>query len=100
MHKKIVTVYDSKAQAYLNPMVFRSTGDAIRAFGDLCSNSEHDFHRHAEDYTLFEIGEWDEFTGSSIMYHAAIPLSKAIEASPQHKAHYFTASDIKRASNE
>lgn len=100
MHKKIVTVYDSKAQAYLNPMVFRSTGDAIRTFGDLCSNPDNDFHRHAEDYTLFEIGEWDEFTGSSIMYHAAIPLAKAIELSPTHKSYYLASNDVKRASNE
>jgi len=71
-------VYDSKAGAYLQPFFMRSVPEAIRAFTDTVSNPDTAFHRHGEDFTLFQVGEYDDQTGevSPIRHNA---LGKAIE---------------------
>lgn len=57
---KIFTVYDSKAEAFLQPFLFSSTGQALRAFADSVADSNHQFARHPEDFTLFELGTYDD----------------------------------------
>lgn len=57
---KIFTVYDSKAGAFLFPFFFSSTGQALRAFADSVASSDHQFARHPEDFTLFELGTYDD----------------------------------------
>lgn len=88
---KLFSVYDTKAQAYLNPMVMRSAGEAIRAFSAACVDPEHDFHKYCEDYTLFEIGLWDQNTCAISSYPTPQSLCKAIECSPRHRDFYFAA---------
>lgn len=87
---KLFTVYDVKVGAYLPPMTMRSAGEALRSFGAACNSKEHDFFKYAEDYTLFELGEWDEINANIKMHHVPIPLSKAIEASSYHSENYFS----------
>lgn len=59
---KIFTIYDEKAQAYLAPFHFQNIGEANRAMCDLLADDQHPFSRHAEDYTLYSIGEYDNLT--------------------------------------
>jgi len=89
MSKKMFSVFDSKVGAYLPPMIMRSAGEALRAFGNACNDIGTDFYKFAEDYTLFEIGEWDELTCTINVYPSPRSLCKAIEISASHKAHYF-----------
>lgn len=60
---KIFTVFDAKAEAYLQPFYARTNGEAIRSFAEACSNPEHNFCKYGADFTLFDIGEFDENTG-------------------------------------
>lgn len=60
---KIFSVFDSKVGAFIQPMFFRSTPEAIRAFSSACSSTDHEFSKHAEDYTLFELGTWCDESG-------------------------------------
>lgn len=60
---KIFAVYDSKAEAYLQPYFAQTLGTAVRMFTSAAQDQESTFHKHAEDYTLFELGEFDEYTG-------------------------------------
>lgn len=59
---KIFTVYDSKVESYLQPFFMRSVGEAIRGFEDVCNTPDHMFNKHAGDYSLVHIGEYDEKT--------------------------------------
>lgn len=88
---KIFTVYDVKVGAYLNPMILRSAGEAMRAFGAACNQQDHDFHKYAEDYTLFELGEWNEADATITLHRVPLPLMKAIEASGLHSEAYFAS---------
>lgn len=79
MKLKIFTVYDSKAESYMQPFYMQSTGQAIRSMEDTVQDENHQFHKHAEDFTLFEIGTFDDQTCAIDLYAAHTPLGCAIE---------------------
>lgn len=81
--QKIYSVFDSKVGAYLQPMFFRSKGEAIRSFSTAVSDSAHDFNKYAEDFTLFELGEWDQEKGVLLPHPTALAVGKAIEFVPR-----------------
>lgn len=75
---KIFSVHDSKAEAYLTPIYFKTKGEAIRAFETACKDQNTNFAKYPSDYTLVEIGEFDEST-SSILNTPPIILANASE---------------------
>lgn len=79
MQIMVFSVFDSKAAAYLQPMFFQSKGVAIRAFCSAVSDPKHDFSRFAEDFTLFELGSFDDATAIFKMHMTPISLGKASE---------------------
>lgn len=86
---KLFTIYDSKAGAYLEPIIKPRTADALRAFEFTCNQERHDFNTWPADYTLFEIGEFDSDTGKIKQHDQHINLGLAADfikkqiASPQ-----------------
>lgn len=79
MIQKVFSVYDSKAEAYLQPFFMMSKGEAVRGFTDLANDANTCFGKHPEDYTLFEIGEYDNSEGHLVPLDAHISIGKAIE---------------------
>jgi len=78
MIHKLFTVYDTKVEAYLTPFYMKSKGEAIRAFTDSCNDSQTSFHKHPEDYVLFELGDFDDST-CKFNLHEPKSLGCAIE---------------------
>jgi len=76
---KVFTVYDSKVEAYLSPFVAPTKGVAIRSITDAVANPKSEFHRWPGDYTLFEIGEYDNSTAIYTMHKAQVNLGCLIE---------------------
>lgn len=76
---KVFAVYDSKVEAYMNPFCMRSKGEAIRAFTSTVNSGESAISKYPEDFTLFEIGEYDEMTGVLTPHETRINLGVAIE---------------------
>ncbi|MDO3651329.1 phage ORF5 protein [Nocardia mangyaensis] len=64
MIKKIFTVYDEKSEAYLQPFFLDTIGQASRAMTDCCNDLNHQFNRHTADYSLFQLGEYDDQTAT------------------------------------
>lgn len=60
---KVFSVYDSKVEAYLQPFFVPTVGAAIRAIMDAMSDPGHTFSKYKQDYTLFQIGEYNDHTG-------------------------------------
>lgn len=79
MKTKIFTIYDLKANCYLPILQFRSTGEALRAFESSCKDVNHQFNKYASDFTLFEIGEYDDESASIFMYEVKRSLGTALE---------------------
>lgn len=76
---KIFSVHDSKAEAYLAPIYFRTKGEAIRAFETTCQDETSQFHKYPSDFTLVELGEFNETTSAITPLIAPLHLSHASE---------------------
>lgn len=81
-------VYDSKAELYLQPHFFRARGEAVRAWQTTANNPETNICKYPEDYAMYEIGEYDEDSGTITPYDAKHNIGVAIEfkkSSPVHQ---------------
>lgn len=79
MINKVFTVYDSKAEIYLNPFLMKNKAEALRAFIDIANDPTTQIGKHPEDFTLFEIGEFDYDRGEHCNHPAKISLGVALE---------------------
>jgi hypothetical protein len=82
MKTKIYSVYDHKAGAFLQPFYMPNDGLAIRALQDCAYDQDHQFFRHPEDFTLFEVGEFDNQDCSFDLLPSPSPIKKVIEVHP------------------
>lgn len=78
MKLKIFSVFDSKVMAFNTPFFQRSTGEALRAWSDAV-NGQEGFAKHPEDYTLFELGEFDDTDAKFELYSTPRSLGLAVE---------------------
>lgn len=69
MKLKILAVKDRALDTFLQPMFTPAAGAGIRAFMDEVNNPESPMHKHPEDYDLFELGEFDNATGTFETFH-------------------------------
>lgn len=62
---KMYTLFDSKSECYVAPFYAKAKGDALRQIISVVNdvNSKHEFGKYPEDFTLFEIGSFDDSTG-------------------------------------
>lgn len=66
MISKYFSLYDSKAGVFRRPFLCRSRGEALRGVMDEAAKDDTDLNKFASDYTLFEIGSWDDEKGTII----------------------------------
>lgn len=60
MKLEIFAVYDSKAEAYIQPFFQAKINQAKRVFQNAAQDIKHAFGRNPEDYTLFHLGSWND----------------------------------------
>jgi len=60
MKLRVYAVYDSKIGVFARPFFMQSKGEALRAWQDVVNDPNTSFHKHPEDFTLFEIGVWED----------------------------------------
>jgi len=77
MIKFLFSVYDSKARAYGNPFTAARQELAIRDFTTAVRDPDTQLHKFPEDFTLVEIGEFDDETCSFTLHQNPIPLGLA-----------------------
>lgn len=63
MELMVLAVRDVKAGSFFPPMFVRSTALAFRWFESCIQNPDHDFHKFAEDFVLFELGSFMDESG-------------------------------------
>lgn len=80
---KMFTVYDSKAETYLRPFSMRSTGEAIRGFITTLNDGQSEFSLYPADFTLFEIGTFDESTCKITILTTPENLGNGIHLKPK-----------------
>lgn len=64
MSKLIVaSVRDAKAEAFMQPIFTVTRGTAERSFAQALGDKDAPFARTPEDYSMWELGTFDEATG-------------------------------------
>jgi len=61
---KVFTVHDSKAAFYQNPFIMRNAAEAVRGFEQVVKDASTQYYKSPADYTLVEIGEFDQDLGT------------------------------------
>jgi len=79
MEHKIFAIYDQKAFAYLPPFTLPRVEMAMRTFGDCVNSADHSFGKHPEDFTLMEIGIYDDSNAKINPHELAITVGSGLE---------------------
>lgn len=79
MEMRVYSVFDSKAEAFLQPFFMQAKGQAIRGFTELANDKNHQFGKFPEDYTLFELGIFDDQKGLIVSHQTPVSMGLAVE---------------------
>lgn len=60
---KIISVQDTKAEAFLQPICVRTIPEALRLFEQQTKDPNSQFSKTPEDFILHHIGDYNELTG-------------------------------------
>lgn len=85
--QKSFTVYDSKSELYSLPKYAPTTMAMLRQFAEVAKDPETEIGRYPADFTLFETGTFDEYTGHATELEAKVNLGLALD----HISSPFTA---------
>lgn len=78
MKLSIFSIFDSKADAYINPFFLPNQALAMRAFADCVNSESHQFGMNPHDYTLFLVGSFDSDSGT-FETHSPRSLGNGVE---------------------
>lgn len=79
MIQYVFSIYDQKAGAYLKPFFAPSKGLVLRELADTVNSPDHAFAKHAADYTIFELGSWDDNDAKFSPHGAPMSLGSLVE---------------------
>lgn len=67
MKLKIFAIYDSKSEVFDKPMYAKTTQEMIRDLSYVVNkpNEQNKLYLYPSDFTLFELGEYDDNTGKT-----------------------------------
>lgn len=60
----VYAVFDSKVKTFAQPFLMRTRGEALRGWSEVANDKNTSISKHAEDYSLMELGEYDDQTGT------------------------------------
>jgi len=69
----IVSVKDRAVDAYNRPFYVPTIGAAIRSFTDEVNRNESEMQAHPEDYDLYDMGTFDDQTGTFLPPEGGVP---------------------------
>lgn len=81
----LFTVFDSATKLFLPTFEARTVEDAIRKFRTTVNMPDSQLHKFPEDYTLFQVGEFNQDTGELVPL--ATPHSLGVAVTYLDSAH-------------
>lgn len=91
MKLKVYTIYDAASGAYMRPFFCLAHGQAMRMFGDLVKDKNHDVGKHPKDYSLHYLGAFQDNDAKFVdlqnltLTTGLEALSDAVEAAAEEK---------------
>lgn len=74
---QVFSVFDVKAAAFSTPFFSKNKFTAIRDFQNAVNDENTMLAKHPEDYILYDIGSFDEFTGALVATSPPVHLGLA-----------------------
>jgi len=75
----VYSIFDSKAEAYLPPFILPKKAMALRTFSDCVNSDTHQFGANPADYTLFELGTFNDENGQFLLHRSVISCGNGLE---------------------
>lgn len=63
MKVTVMAAYDKKARAFLQPYYVSHPDVGVRAFSQAVNTPDHQVHKFASDFSLYELGTFDDDSG-------------------------------------
>lgn len=79
MTKLLYLIWDSKSESYSIPFIHLARGDALREFTRAANSNDSKIGLNPEDFSLFEVGQFDERTGEFVIYEVKEHVANAHE---------------------
>lgn len=73
------SIYDSAISTWLTPMYARNKGEMLRNFADAVNDSKSNLAKHPGDYSLFELGTFDDDKCVFTLLQSPIRLCLALD---------------------
>ena len=77
---QVMSVRDAKTTVFSQPMFFVTKGVAIRSFHDEVNRIGSDIQKHAEDYSMWFLGVFDDQSSCFTQNNAPEQIALAIDA--------------------
>lgn len=81
--KKVYSVFDKKAMFFSSPIIVDYPAQAERAFSQEINNPQSQLNQYAEDFALYQIGEFNEEKGTLIPLDVPMHFHEALEYLPR-----------------
>ncbi len=92
MKLQVFSIFDAKAEAFIQPWYSQTIGTAIRSFEQAVNQEGHDFKKFSQDYTLFHLGDFDQTAGVFTQLKSPLSLGLAI--------HFIKPADLMTAAQQ
>lgn len=76
---KMYCVYDSKVESYGRPFFMKNKGEAVRGFQEIANDPTSQICKYPEDFTLFELGSFDDQTCKFVINSTPVSIGCAVE---------------------
>lgn len=75
----VFSIYDSAISTWLPPMYARNKGEMLRNFSDAVQDPKSNLAKHPTDYSLFELGTFDDDKCIFVLLKAPVRLCLAAD---------------------
>lgn len=79
----VLAVFDSKVNSFAQPFFMRTRGEALRGWADVANDPQSNVCKYPLDYSLMELGTYEDSSGRFENYTAPISLGTAAEFKSQ-----------------
>lgn len=76
---KVYVVFDSKTEAFGQPFFMKNKGEAVRGFTEVCNDTSSTIGKYPHDFSLFELGQFDDSSAKFTCHSTPISLGLALE---------------------
>lgn len=76
---KMFSVFDQKALAFMPPFFTPRSEQAVRSFTECANDPAHGFCRSPQDYTLYELGTFNDDSATFNILPQPLPLGSAVQ---------------------